>query len=88
LFRGVEAVNLERDQPVRVTTAFNRLLRLDGVHVRQVDIGSDAVTVEVALRRTALVCPHCGHRSRSRYDTRLVDSRWRHLDLGALKLEV
>jgi transposase len=73
---------------VRVTTAFNRLLRLDGVHVRQVDIGDHTVTVTVALRRKALVCPHCSNRIRTRYDTRLVDSRWRHLDLGAMKLEV
>jgi len=73
---------------VRVTTAFNRLLRLDGVHVRQVDIGSHTVTVTVALRRRALLCPRCPYRTMARYDTRLVDSRWRHLDLGVFKLEV
>lgn len=44
-------------KPCAFTTAFNRLLRLDGVDVRQVDIGSDPVTVEVALRRKGLVCP-------------------------------
>ncbi len=73
---------------MRVTTAFNRLLRLDGVTVRQVDIGADTVTVAVALRRRTLVCPRCGHRTRHRYDTRDVDSRWRHLDLGVFRLEV
>ncbi len=28
-----------------------------------------------------LVCPHCEFRTRYRYDTREVDSSWRHLDL-------
>ncbi|MBW3665788.1 MAG: transposase, partial [Actinobacteria bacterium] len=73
---------------MRVTTAFNRLLRLNGVHVREVEIGVALVVVTVALRRRALICPHCGHRTRSRYDTRQRESRWRHLDLGVFKLEV
>jgi transposase len=73
---------------VRVTTAFNRLLRLDGVHVRHVDIDTDRVTVTVALRRRKLVCPHCSYTTSFRYDTREVESRWRHLDLGVWRLIV
>ncbi len=73
---------------MRVTAAFNRLLRLDGVHVRQVEINTEQVTVTVALRRRRLVCPHCSYSTRHRYDTREVNSRWRHLDLGALRLVV
>jgi transposase len=73
---------------VRVTTAFNRLLKLDGVTVTDVGIGSDTVTVEVRLRRRKLVCPQCDYATRARYDTRPVTSSWRHLRLGTFKLVV
>jgi len=73
---------------VRVTTAFNRLLKLDGANVTAVDIGTDTVTVEVRLRRRQLVCPVCGYATSARYDTRRVASSWRHLRLGALKLVI
>src|SRR5207253_5134484 len=46
------------------------------------------VVVTVALRRRLLVCPHCGHKTRFRYDTRPVPSRWRHLDLGVWRVKV
>lgn len=67
---------------MRVTTAFKRLLRLDGVNVTDVAFGINTITVTVALTRRRLVCPHCGHKMSARYDTRPVPSRWRHLDLG------
>jgi transposase len=73
---------------VRVTTAFNRLLALEGVNVRQVDFGVDTVVVTVALRRRKLVCPECGYTTSARYDTRPVLSWWRHLRLGVWKLKV
>jgi transposase len=73
---------------VRVTTAFNRLLRLDGANVTAVEIGADTVVVEVRLRRRKLLCPLCGYATRSRYDTRAVASSWRHLRLGAHRLVV
>ncbi len=73
---------------MRVTTAFSRLLRLPGVWVRRVRFEPDRVVVEVALRRRLLVCPECGYSTRSRKDTRPVDSVWRHLDLGIGRLEV
>lgn len=78
----------EGRQPVRVTTAFKRLLRLDGVNVTSVLFGVGTVTVSVALRRRRLICPHCGFKTRFRYDTRPVESRWRHLDLGVWRLEL
>ena len=62
--------------PVRATTAFNRLLKLDGVNVTDVEFGSDTVTVDVALRRRRLVCPQCDFATRARYDTRPVASSW------------
>jgi transposase len=73
---------------VRVTTAFKRLCRLDGVNVTAVEFLATMVVVTVALRRRRLVCPHCGHKTRWRYDTRPAPSRWRHLDLGTWRLEL
>jgi len=73
---------------VRVTTAFKRLLRLDGVNVTSVTFGLNVITVVVALRRRRLICPHCGHKTRFRYDTRPCPSSWRHLDLGVWRVQV
>jgi len=73
---------------VRVTTAFNRLLALPGTTVRDVSFEPAQITVTVALRRRRLACADCSHSSRARYDTRTVDSSWRHLDLGRLRLVV
>jgi transposase len=73
---------------VRVTTAFNRLLKLDGVNVTDVVIGAGTVTVEVALRRRKLRCPECDYTTGARYDTRPVFSSWRHLRLASFKLVV
>lgn len=74
--------------PVRVTTAFNRLLRLEGVNVTDVVFGMSTITVTVGLRRRRLLCPHCGHATGSRYDTRPCPSAWRHLDLGVWRVHV
>lgn len=73
---------------MRVTTAFKRLLRLEGVNVSAVTFGLNVVTVVVVLRRRRLICPHCGHKTRSRYDTRPCPSRWRHLDLGTWRVQL
>src|SRR6266542_1597209 len=72
--------------PVRVTTAFNRLLALPGTTVREVSFEPAQITVTVALRRRRLACADCQYSTRARYDTRTVDSRWRHLDLGRWRL--
>ena len=73
---------------MRVEAAFSRLLRLDGVWVREVRFAPDRVVVEVALRRRRLVCPLCSHSTRHRHDLRPVLSGWRHLDLGVWRLEI
>ena len=73
---------------MRVTTAFKRLLRLDGVNVTSVVFGATLITVTVALRRRRLECPHCGYKTRFRYDTRGGAPRWRHLDLGVWRVEL
>jgi transposase len=69
---------------VRVSTAFNRMLRVPGAWVDDVDFSVEGVIV-VHLRRKALLrrCP-CGTKTRARYDT--SRRRWRHLDLGAQQL--
>jgi len=58
------------------------------VNVTSVVFGVNVITVIVALRRRRLICPHCGHKTSARYDTRPVASRWRHLDLGVWRVEV
>ena len=73
---------------MRVNAAFSRLLALPGVWVRRVAFGPDVVVVTVALRRRRLSCPHCDYTAAGRYDTRSVDSIWRHLDLGVWRLVV
>ena len=73
---------------MRATAAFSRLLRLDGVLVRDVRFERDRVVVEVALRRRRLVCPLCEFSTAHRHDVRPVDSGWRHVDLGTWRLEV
>lgn len=68
--------------PVRVTTAFNRLLALPGITVADVSFGTGVVVVEVVLRARRLRCPRCSFSTRARYDRRPVSSRWRHSDFG------
>ncbi|MCA1677813.1 MAG: ISL3 family transposase [Actinobacteria bacterium] len=68
---------------MRVTTAFNRLLRLPGASVIEVSFGTEGVIVTVCLRRRRRVCARCGQTGQRLvvYDRRV--KRWRHLDLGA-----
>lgn len=68
---------------MRVTTAFNKLLALDGASVTGVSFTPDGVVVEIQARCRRPVCP-CGWRGRAIYDR--SRRRWRHLDLGASKL--
>ena len=67
---------------MRATTLLNRVLDLPGVWVRAVAIEDGEVRVRVGLCRRRLCCPRCSYSSRHRYDTREVDSTWRHLDLA------
>jgi len=68
---------------MRVSTAFNRLLRLPGASVIDVSFGSEGVIVTVRLRGRRRVCGCCGQTGRH---LQIHDRRvkcWRHLDLGA-----
>ncbi|MCA1701044.1 MAG: ISL3 family transposase [Actinobacteria bacterium] len=64
---------------MRVTTAFNRLLALQGARVINVKFDAGGVIVRLALRRRRLVCCRCGQVYRARYDGAV--RRWRHLDV-------
>jgi transposase len=68
---------------VRVTTAFNRILRLPGANVESVSFTADGIVVGLRARSARLCCP-CGEWTRARYDT--SQRRWRHLDMGATKV--
>jgi transposase len=65
---------------VRVTTAFNRLLALQGARVIDVLFGSGGTTVRVALKRRRAACSGCGQVCRHVHDR--AWRRWRHLDLA------
>jgi len=65
---------------VRVTTAFNRMLRLPGAGVQDVAFSGEGVIVTVRLRRRRRVCSGCGAHGLQIKDRRV--KRWRHLDLG------
>ena len=71
---------------MRVTTAFNRLLALQGARVIDVLFGYDGVTVRVALRRRRAVCSACGQLCRQVHDRAF--RRWRHLDLGGNRCHI
>jgi len=73
---------------VRVSRAFSRLLRLDGIWVRRVHFFTDRVVVWVALRRRRLHCPLCEFSTPHRHNQQAVESSWRHLDLGIWRLEL
>ena len=68
---------------MRVTTAFNRLLRLDGATVTGVEFVDDGVVVDVRRRKRRVECV-CGYTTRAFYDRTL--RRWRHLDVAGTKL--
>lgn len=68
---------------MRVSTAFNRLLRLQGAWVRGVSFTAEGVVVEIALRRRRPICSECGQRGARLGVHERRRTRWRHLDLGA-----
>jgi len=71
---------------VRVTTAFNRLLALQGARVSDVLFDQAGVTVRVALVRRRAACSGCGQVCRRVHDR--AWRRWRHLDLAGNRCHV
>ena len=68
---------------MRVCTAFNRLLRLPGASVIDVEFTGQGVVVTVRLRRRRRVCSGCGQTGGKLLIHGRRMKRWRHLDLGA-----
>ena len=68
---------------MRVTTLFNRMLRLPGTRVTDVRWEPDGVVVSVRRTRRRMVCL-CGATSAAVYDRGL--RRWRHLDACGMKI--
>jgi len=67
---------------VRASTLLNSLLGLSGVRAGKTAVCDGELRVTVSLRRRRLCCPQCSFSTGHRYDTREVDSSWRHLDMG------
>jgi transposase len=67
---------------MRATTAFNRIIAIDGVAVSGVTFAPEGVVVNIRRRRRRHQCP-CGWTTRAHYDR--STRRWRHLDLGLTK---
>jgi transposase len=65
---------------MRLTTAFNRLLSLQGAFVKQVAFQPSGLLVQIARRAQRHRCPHCTFSTRARYDAHERD--WRHVALG------
>jgi transposase len=87
-WRLFKVSQLTREDDVRVSRAFSRLLDLDGIWVRRVEFFTDRVVVRVALRRRRLCCPLCDFSTAHRHNRQSVESTWRHLDLGVWRLEL
>jgi transposase len=68
---------------VRVTTAFNRVVRLQGATVTTVAFGEEGIVVGVRLRARRRVCSRCGQVVAATHDT--ATRRWRHLDVGGMR---
>jgi transposase len=79
----VKDQRLAKEDEVRATTAFNRLLRLPGAWVIDVSFAAEGVIVTVRLRRRRRVCSGCGQLGGAIHGRRT--KRWRHLDLGCTR---
>ena len=70
-----------KEDDVRVTTAFKRMLRLPRASVKDIAFAGEGVIVTVAVRAKKPVCSGCGARGLSIKEHR--NKSWRHLDLAA-----
>ncbi|MGH8909500.1 MAG: transposase family protein [Egibacteraceae bacterium] len=73
---------------MRLTTAFNKLLRLPGVFVTAVTFEQVRIIADVRLTHQRLTCPKCGWSTRARHNWQPNPSTWRSLDLGAWRVIV
>ena len=69
---------------MRVATAFNRMLGIDGATVSSVTFTGDGIVVGLRRRFRRLTCPWCGWSTRAGYDR--STRRWHHIDAGSSKI--
>ena len=69
---------------MRVTTAFNRMLAIEGATVSSVTFAPEGIVVGLRRRARRLTCSTCGWSTAARYDT--STRRWRHIDAGSSKV--
>ena len=67
---------------MRASTLLNAVLELPRVRVCKAAVIDGELRVSVKLCSRKLACPRCEFTTPHRYDTREVDSSWRHLDIG------
>ncbi len=68
--------------PVRATSLVKQILGIKGVVVSKVSLLGTESVVELKLTLTKLLCPKCNYKTHFRNDTKTVDPRCRHLDIG------
>jgi transposase len=68
---------------VRVETAFNTMLAIPGAGVSGLEFETTGAVVQLRPRARRPTCP-CGWKGRAIYDRSV--RRWRHLDLGGMRL--
>src|SRR4051812_50092933 len=78
----LEGQRLTQEGDVRVTSAFNRLLRLPGASVVDVGFGTEGVIVTVRLRRRRRGCSGGGQTGRPLEGPDRRGQRWGHPCLG------
>ena len=62
---------------MRLTTLFNKLLKLQGLRVTGIRFEDEALVIQVRRRFQRLTCPACGTRVKGRFEEKT--RRWRHL---------
>ena len=70
---------------MRATTLLGKILGLKQTRILAVTIDDEGLVVDVAPTTRVPYCSECGRRVRAVHD-RYEGRRWRHLDLGALRL--
>lgn len=65
---------------MRMTTVFKKLLSLQGACVRDVELTTEAIVVDVARRSRKHGCPKCDFSTTAGYDR--DERHWRHVPLG------
>ena len=72
---------------MRITSVFRNLLQLQHTVVHKVGFEAGGLVLDVRPRWQIPRCSGCGRKARTGYD-RYRDRRWRHLDLGGMRLSL